>query len=887
MKFWPMRLLRQARRGISKHQRPRLTVEPLEERCVPAAFLFVNVYDGELEILDNPSGDADHSVEITQGSTPDEFHVTNLSNGDTLVASGVTEGIRIDLGFGHDRVRMTGVTVPGDLRIVGEEVIVRDSHILGEMTLEGYSDDGYLEFVDNTVEGCAEVRGSSGVFDLRDSTFRDDLSLETLRLGNTAILLTSIGVEGDLSTGYWRPNIGNPLSPFSSYYLVIDGCALQGDVEIRHAGFREDGLGKAILRNTGFYGEFSMGEAPFYLEELTVDNCCFWDDVSFNATATSVNFEDTTFRDQAEINAGWYCLDFDISRCVFEGEVGLAMAPDTSIGLLDSEPPVLSGPGTNLFIWESTFHDLIDVDASHLNDLVEVGRSTFHDELDIDLGDGDDVMRVWDTTFHGILDVQGGDQFDTLVFQPGVRINPNNLEMDGIDLLQTTGTSSSSGLHAAPPLPTSGPRVISHSASRQNMIVTFSETITAASFTRADVSITDGNGTPVTVNTVTPIVNSNGRSFNVQFASSSTGGYRLVIGPDVTDVNGDPMNQDGDSVNGETTSVNGAAAQDQFLFRNTAGPKVVASAPSNGLIRVTFNEAVDASTFTTDDVELCDLKGTQLTVTAVTAAPFSDGKAFDVQVTTMPVGGYTLLVGSKLTDRLGNEMNQDGDAVNGEASQDQYRVTFRDSTAPTVLGLTEVRPFFGVTVTFSEPTDVTTFTLANVSIVDTNTGQTVPIDSVRMVPNSNGRSFDIRFAADVGDYRIRIKPNVMDVLGNAMTAKWQTTFAIDLLPRSETSAQGRGFDPSPLLERVVSQLDLYNPLWDELLMLEALVNPRFEVLSGPTTNPLASEPEVRLLLSEALRSGRVSFEASDVLMTDRVGAARDEFFAALGRDSKR
>ncbi len=99
--------------------------------------------------------------------------------------------------------------------------------------------------------------------------------------------------------------------------------------------------------------------------------------------------------------------------------------------------------------------------------------------------------------------------------------------------------------------------------------LTFSEPIDASSFTEADIAVLEGpNGpiTPLGVNQVAP------GQFEVSFdPQNDAGNYRLVIGPQITDVAGNVMDQDGDGIGGESLD-------DQFesTFTLVPGPELVA-----------------------------------------------------------------------------------------------------------------------------------------------------------------------------------------------------------------------------------------------------------------------------------------------------------------------
>jgi subtilisin family serine protease/fibronectin type 3 domain-containing protein len=99
--------------------------------------------------------------------------------------------------------------------------------------------------------------------------------------------------------------------------------------------------------------------------------------------------------------------------------------------------------------------------------------------------------------------------------------------------------------------------------------LTFSEPIDATTFTLDDVLSLQGPAgaiTPTAINQVAP------GDFEILFDPQNTDGtYSLVIGPEVTDIAGNPLDQDGDGSSGEPI-------EDQFTlsFALEAGPELVA-----------------------------------------------------------------------------------------------------------------------------------------------------------------------------------------------------------------------------------------------------------------------------------------------------------------------
>ena len=103
-----------------------------------------------------------------------------------------------------------------------------------------------------------------------------------------------------------------------------------------------------------------------------------------------------------------------------------------------------------------------------------------------------------------------------------------------------------------------GPRVIDASPSGgtggpvSKLRLTFNEPLDPASLTADDVLGFAGPGGPLAVTNISAVAGSNSRKFDFQFDPQfARGDYELVLGTNVLDLAGNPLNQDGDSENGE------------------------------------------------------------------------------------------------------------------------------------------------------------------------------------------------------------------------------------------------------------------------------------------------------------------------------------------------
>src|SRR5580765_3036802 len=106
-------------------------------------------------------------------------------------------------------------------------------------------------------------------------------------------------------------------------------------------------------------------------------------------------------------------------------------------------------------------------------------------------------------------------------------------------------------------LDSAGPRVLSltplemRNAVFDHVDVRFNEAIDANTFTDADIAIVGPNGA-VAPSNVAPV---SADTVRVSFASLTVrGNYQVTIGPDISDLAGNPMDQNQNSINGEATA---------------------------------------------------------------------------------------------------------------------------------------------------------------------------------------------------------------------------------------------------------------------------------------------------------------------------------------------
>jgi subtilisin family serine protease len=145
------------------------------------------------------------------------------------------------------------------------------------------------------------------------------------------------------------------------------------------------------------------------------------------------------------------------------------------------------------------------------------------------------------------------------------------------------------------------------------------------------------------------------------------------------------------SLSGEVTTggvVNAAAA-----VANTDGPRVTAASPSGSInnasgfstVKLTFDEEVNPATFTHSQVTLTGPSGA-ISGVSVSVVAGSNNHQFDISFPSQTAPGtYTLVVGPDIQDWYGNDMNQNGNGVNGEATD-----AFTDTIYQTSSGATDL-----------------------------------------------------------------------------------------------------------------------------------------------------------------------------------------------------
>ncbi len=210
--------------------------------------------------------------------------------------------------------------------------------------------------------------------------------------------------------------------------------------------------------------------------------------------------------------------------------------------------------------------------------------------------------------------------------------------------------------------------------------LTFSEPMQVSSFTTAEVTLS-GPGGAITPTAVTPVSGST-TQFDVTFPVQSTlGTYTVTASQKILDVVGNLMDQNQNGINGEAAI---APAGDQFQGTGTLssipqGAHITLGAFTDGgtpgafvAAVVTFDRAIDPTSFDASDVTLTGPNGA-IAVTGLSPDAGTGNTRFTISFAPeSTLGNYTMTVGPDILDVAGNQMDQNGNGINGEVPGDQF-----------------------------------------------------------------------------------------------------------------------------------------------------------------------------------------------------------------------
>jgi RHS repeat-associated protein len=182
----------------------------------------------------------------------------------------------------------------------------------------------------------------------------------------------------------------------------------------------------------------------------------------------------------------------------------------------------------------------------------------------------------------------------------------------------------------------------------------------------------------------------NDRTFAFDFSRQTENAtYTFWLPHTLLDAEGFMLDQNANGTPGEP--------DDDVSFRlivDTVAPRIKQMSPSGDVagtitnVDIWCSETVDKTTFTASDVVVRDPTDSVIPVRSVTEVGLNRFRiAFPAQTA---AGQYRVTVGPNITDLAGNPLNQDGDAMSGEADEDVFRSSF--NLVPVDLEVTSISP---------------------------------------------------------------------------------------------------------------------------------------------------------------------------------------------------
>jgi hypothetical protein len=334
---------------------------------------------------------------------------------------------------------------------------------------------------------------------------------------------------------------------------------------------------------------------------------------------------------------------------------------------------------------------------------------------------------------------------------------------------------------------------------QSSVTITFNQAVLASSMVPGDFTL-NGPAGSVPVNQVVDLNPGTDTIWEVDFFPQNLPGtYTLLLGTGIEDLAGNALNQNDNSIPGESgLAPLGDQVQATFVIGGLeVVPPLVSPpldhpiSPATGLssVTITFNRAVDATTFAVSDLGVKKPDGSTLPAASLRLTDLNPGTdtRWQVQFPTQTTAGvYTITVGPHIADTTGTEMDQNqnqkygeaGDAFVGKFDVAGLQVT---SVLPVVAGAATVGTVVPsglseVQVTFNQAVLQGSLGANTVTILGP-TNVSVPIvrfDFNQRTPNVVGVFFSPLTA--YGTYTVQIGPGVQDLAGNPMNQNGDGTF---------------------------------------------------------------------------------------------------------------
>ena len=272
---------------------------------------------------------------------------------------------------------------------------------------------------------------------------------------------------------------------------------------------------------------------------------------------------------------------------------------------------------------------------------------------------------------------------------------------------------------------------------------------------------------------------------------------------------------------------------------------------------VTFDQEIDADSFTGFDVLISGPYGNFVPQDQIVITENGSLTSWIVSIPTQYIlGTYYVSIGPDILNLFGQPMDQDGDTINGEPSEDVYLASlgvvspsFGPYVTDFLAGDTNSNPGWSeFTVTFDH--DISYFDQYGVQIYSYSTGQW--FDQNQFTVNGSGNVWTVDFPAikTAGYYYVQIGPYIYDYYGEPMNQNFN-------------SFNGEYDDAYSTVVTVGDQLNLGG---------QTLLDPHAAILSATQLQPIVAEAFARWsaagVSADQIQSlGDIQFEIRDLTGT--------------------
>lgn len=359
------------------------------------------------------------------------------------------------------------------------------------------------------------------------------------------------------------------------------------------------------------------------------------------------------------------------------------------------------------------------------------------------------------------------------------------------------------------PPDTSGPRIVAWTPDAgapgpiDTVELTFDEPIDVDSFTAADVGSFVGPGGPITINAVEQVSES---VYRLRFASQTQWGtYSLTVGPEISDLAGNQMDQNGDGISGDLVDDVFGLSFDLELWQDASS--VVDFSSQYSATSWSAAQALGApDTFTYADQRTAWAPGSPngtietltvafdtpvLSTGAIIRETYGNGFVRMVEARDHDTGLFHIVSTETDGSQPGTPVdyfvswpmtayNVDAVRITIDTSHsftyeeiDSVRlrgIVAPDTTGPrivaTVPDTAHSGPLDHIDVTFSEPIDEQSFSTQDITSL-IGPGGSIPVDAVVRISDD---TYQIQFATqnDFGTYSFTINPDILDLAGNPL-----------------------------------------------------------------------------------------------------------------------